>query len=226
MTTDSYGGLSTRYVFHNLSTWFPALIHKDEYGNIDMDDSTLRIGDIGCGKGKWGYLLRASYPGDFTLSGFDNDEDSVEFIRQRTNVYDSVGYFDYEDKLPYTDKSLDVAIAIGFVDKTWSISKITHFFKEMERISHHSIVTVPHVKGLKPKDIRITGQWIIRSFGFNIPKDRKPTTLDSIMNPFVFGFSKYNVHFWGSEFFCTLDNTSEFEMERSTMGQERVKKVK
>ena len=226
MTTDSYGGLSTRYVFHNLSTWFPTLNHKDEYGNIDMNDSTIRIGDIGCGNGKWGYLLRASYPGNFKLSGFDNNEDSIEFIRQRTNAYDSVGYFDYEDKLPYEDKSLDIALAIGFVDKTWSVNQIIHFLKEIERISHHCIVTVPNIKGLNIKKIRKTGQWIVRSFGFNIPNGRKPTTLDSVMNPIVFGFSKFNVFFWGKEFFCTLDNTSEYEVERSTMGRERIKKVK
>ena len=53
MTTDSYGGLSTRYVFHNLSTWFPTLNHKDEYGNIILDTtvghflySLTGLGDI------------------------------------------------------------------------------------------------------------------------------------------------------------------------------------
>ena len=219
---DNYGGLSTRYVYHNIDTVFSELSHRDEYGNLEIGNNKIKILDIGCGQGTWAYHLRAKYSEhDLDISGFDFNEDSVEFSQKR-DVYDNIGYFNYENKLPFENNTIDLILAIGFVNNQWSKDQIENFLSEIKRVSHNAMVTIP-VKILPPKQLRKNGEWAVRSFGFNLPKNRKPTTFDNFMEPIVFGLSKYNTYWWAKEYFCIFKGEQSMpKVERSFMGQEKI----
>lgn len=219
---DSYGGLSTRYVYHNIDEILSELSHKDEYGNLDIGNNKIKILDIGCGQGTWAYHLRAKYPEhDLDISGFDFNEDSVEFSQKR-DVYDNLGYFDYQDKLPFENNTIDLILAIGFVNNKWSKDQIENFLSELKRVSHNALVTIP-TKILSSKEIKKGGEWFIRSFGFDFPKNRKPTTFDHFMEPITFGLSKYNTYWWAKEYFLSYRGEEGMaKVEHSLMGKQKI----
>jgi ubiquinone/menaquinone biosynthesis C-methylase UbiE len=219
---DNYGGLSTRYAYNNIDNILNELSHRDEYGNLEIDNYKIKILDIGCGQGTWAYHLRAKYPKhDLHISGFDFDENAIKFSQDR-NIYDNIGYFNYENKLPFENNTIDFILAIGFVDIKWSKDQIQNFLSELKRVSHNAIITLP-VKILSPKELKKDGEWFIRSFGFNFPKNRRPTTFDNFMEPMVFGLSKYNTYWWAKEYFCTYRGEAGMaKVERSFMGQEKI----
>lgn len=224
---DIYGGLSTRYVFHHLDALLQETTHKDEFGNIDLQklqkkEDKIRILDIGCGTGAWGYHIRTKYPNlNIELMGFDIDEESMVYPQEK-NIYDTLGFYDArEGTLPFDNKSLDIVIACGFMNSLSRRSGVV-FLSELKRISHSAIVTVPNTLW-KVKDIKKSGNWNIRSFGLNIPKNRRPTLFDHFMDPIIFGFSRYKTYFWAKEHFCWFQGESEMPtIERSVMGKEKI----
>jgi|LUML01.1.fsa_nt_gb ubiquinone/menaquinone biosynthesis C-methylase UbiE len=219
---DNYGGLSTRYVYHNIDEILGTLSHKDEFGNLEIGNHQIKILDVGCGQGTWAYHLRAKYPEhDLHISGFDFQEDSIEFSQNR-NIYDNIGYFNYEDKLPFQNNTIDLILAIGFINNKWEKSHVENFLSEVKRVSHNAIITIPS-KIIPAKQLKKDGEWFIRSFGFNFPKNRKPTTFDHFMEPITFGLSKYNTYWWAKEYFCLYGGEKTMaKVERSIMGKEKV----
>jgi len=224
---DIYGGLSTRYVFHTIDKLLSETTHRDEFGDIDLasitnGDNKITILDIGCGRGSWAYHLRAHYSHrNLNIMGFDIDEDAIKFSQSKGN-YDNIGYHDVSSgEIPLGNKSVDITLAIGVMDDMAKQNGL-EFLSELKRISHNAIVTVPNTLW-KAKDIKNNGNWFLRSFGFNIPKNRRPTLLDHFMDPIVFGLSRYKTHFWAREHFCWYGGISNMPtIERNTMGKEKI----
>ena len=133
-----------------------------------------------------------------------------------------IGYFNYEDKLPFQNNTIDLILAIGFINNKWEKSHVENFLSEVKRVSHNAIITIPS-KIIPAKQLKKDGEWFIRSFGFNFPKNRKPTTFDHFMEPITFGLSKYNTYRWAKEYFCLYGGEKTMaKVERSIMGKEKV----
>jgi len=185
--------------------------HLDEFGAMDTTkEATLSIVDVNPYCGQLGYHLKSSFDRDFKLLGFSNNVDNINKIKTLTNgVFNKIGYYDISKnggKLPF-DKRVDILIGVHALD---TLDKETglKFLDEVKRVSHNAIITIPNNKIWSHKDLKKNGDWSIRGFGWNFPKNRNPTTLDTVMSPIVFGFSKFKFYFWARTFFAVYEGGS------------------
>jgi hypothetical protein len=197
-------GLEYRYLYHHLDNWIKTKNSKDKYGNLDIKGPPLQILECDIGNGSLGYNLKCAYRDyNFQLDGFSTSADSINHIKNLGTAYDNSGYYNLRAKegiLPYDDGSVDVLIAIDTLDALpKDIGKI--FLSEVKRVSHNAIILVAnHI--WKFKDFKEDKDWKVHGFGLNIPKNRNPTTLDSIISPWTFGYSKYGFYFWSRTLFA------------------------
>jgi hypothetical protein len=185
--------------------------HLDEFGAMDTSkDATLSILDTNPYRGQLGYHLKASYDRSFKLLAFSNNVGHIDRIKNSTNgIFNKIGYYDiskHGGKLPF-DKKVDILIGIHTLD---NLSKETglKFLDECKRVAHNAIITIPNNKVWSYKDLKKNGDWFVRGFGWNFPKNRNPTTLDTIMSPIVFGFSRYKFYFWARTLFAVYEGGS------------------
>ena len=200
-------GLEYRYLYHHLDFWIKTKLPKDEYGNLDTNGKSLQILDCDIGNGALGYNLRCIYPNyNFNLDGFDTNADNLKHLETLGNAYNESGYYDIVAKggeLPYDNNSIDILIATNTLDNLHKdIGK--NFLSEVKRVSHNAIIIVAnHI--WRFKDFKQDKDWVVRAFGLNIPKHRNPTTLDTIVSPWTFGFSKFGFYFWSRTLFATYE---------------------
>jgi hypothetical protein len=210
-------GLEFRYMYHFLQKWLTDKYHRDDFGAMDTSkDTKLSVVDVNPYRGQLGYHLKSSYDRDFELLGFSNNTDNIKKIKSMTNVFNKIGYYDItknSGKLPF-DKKVDILIGVHALD---NLDKETglKFLDEVKRVSHNAIITIPNNKIWSYKDLKTNGDWSIRGFGWNFPKNRNPTTLDTIMSPIVFGFSKYKFYFWARTIFGVYEGSSMNEIQGS-----------
>lgn len=204
-------GLEFRYMYHFLQKWMQQKYHLDEFGAMDTSkDATLSILDTNPYRGQLGYHLKASYDRSFKLLAFSNNVGHIDRIKNSTNgIFNKIGYYDiskHGGKLPF-DKKVDILIGIHTLD---NLSKETglKFLDECKRVAHNAIITIPNNKVWSYKDLKKNGDWFVRGFGWNFPKNRNPTTLDTIMSPIVFGFSRYKFYFWARTLFAVYEGGS------------------
>ena len=87
------------------------------------------------------------------------------------------------------------------------------FLSETKRVAHNIIIGVAnHV--WKFKDFKKDGDWTVRAFGLNIPKNRNPTTLDNIVSPWTFGYSKFGFYFWSRNLFAVYQGEQYQTVEK------------
>ena len=202
--------LEFRYMYHFLQKWMHEKYHLDEFGAMDTTkNATLSVVDVNPYRGQLGYHLKSSFDRDFKLSAFSNNVDNIDRIKTSTNdVFNKIGYYDITKnggKLPF-NKKVDILIGIHALD---NLDKETglKFLDEVKRVSHNAIITMPNNKVWSHKDLKTNGDWFVRGFGWNFPKNRNPTTLDTIMSPIVFGFSKYKFYFWARTLFAVYEGS-------------------
>jgi hypothetical protein len=200
-------GLEYRYLYHHLDSWIKTKLPKDEYGNLDTNGKSLQILECDIENGSLGYNLRCDYLDyNFNLDGFGTNARNIKYLDKLGNPYDECGYYNIKDEngiLPYENNSIDILISTSTLDNLQKdIGNI--FLSEVKRVSHNAIVLVTnHI--WKYKDFKKDRDWKVHAFGLNIPKRRNPTTLDTIVSPWTFGFSKFGFYFWSRTLFATYE---------------------
>ena len=208
-------GLEFRYMYHFLQKWMNDKYHRDDFGAMDTNkESMLTIVDVNPYRGQLGYHLKSSFDREFNLSGFSSNVENIDKIKGMTNAFDNIGYYDivkHGGKLPF-DKKVDILIGVHALDNLDKEIGLK-FLDEVKRVSHNAIITMPNNKFWSHKDLKANGDWFVRGFGWNFPKNRNPTTLDTIMSPIVFGFSKYKFYFWAKTFFGVYEGSAMDEKQ-------------
>jgi ubiquinone/menaquinone biosynthesis C-methylase UbiE len=104
-------------------------------------DRSICVLDVGCGKGMWGYFLRALRNNVAYLCGLDITAAYVRFVAKRS-VYDDVILCDCSH-MPFKDRSFDVAL-LSEVLEHLSKSRGYAVLRQLERIAGELvIVAVP-----------------------------------------------------------------------------------
>lgn len=200
-------GLEYRYLYHHLDSWIKTKSPKDEYGNLDTNSKSLQILECDIENGSLGYNLRCNYPDyNFKLDGFSSNADTLKHLETLGSAYDESGYYNIMSKagdLPYEDKSIDILIATNTLDNLGKDIG-NNFLTEIKRVSHNAIVLVAN-NVWRYKDFKQDKDWTVRGFGLNIPKNRDPTTLDNIVSPWTFGYSKFGFYFWSRTLFAVYE---------------------
>ena len=204
-------------MYHFLQKWMTEKYHLDEFGAMDTKkDAQLTIIDTNPYRGQLGYHLKSSFDRDFNLMGFSTNVENIDRIKSSTNgIFDKIGYYDISKnggKLPF-NKKVDILIGIHTLD---SLDKQVglKFLDECKRVAHSAIITIPNNGIWSNKDLKKNGDWIVRGFGWNFPKNRNPTTLDTIMSPIVFGFSRFKFYFWARTLFAVYEGNPMDTIQR------------
>lgn len=172
--------------------------------------------DVGCGHGKWGYLLkkyRWSQDSRATVTGVDLFEPHIEAL-SREGIYDNLQVASAID-LPFDDKSFDSAIACEILEHLPQ-SDGPRLIAELKRVSRLSfVVTTPNFPCLRGGGNTLDGfneyeahqhnfLWDefsqlgftqIVGLGFKTPSFRLSRALGSLGHYFP-RFSQYLVGFW------------------------------
>ena len=91
--------------------------------------------DIGCGKGKWGYLLKTSHKPPSYIVGDDIDLNNLRYAKKH-KIYDDVVLLDGRH-LPFRDDSFDIVLAIEVIEHMEKIEG-QKLLDEAERVSRES----------------------------------------------------------------------------------------
>jgi len=91
--------------------------------------------DIGCGKGKWGYLLKTSHKPPSYIVGGDIDLSNLRYAKKH-KTYDDVVLLDGRH-LPFRDDSFDIVLAIEVIEHMEKIEG-QKLLDEAERVSRES----------------------------------------------------------------------------------------
>jgi len=104
-------------------------------------EGTISVLDAGCGKGIWGYMLRALRENITYLCGADITTPYLNFVKEK-KIYDDLVLCDVTH-LPFRDKSFDVVLMAEVLEH---LKKEQGFatIRELERIAKQLIIiTVP-----------------------------------------------------------------------------------
>lgn len=106
----------------------------------------IKFLDVGCGHGKWGYLIkkyrRRSAEGSVSVTGIDLFEPHIAPLK-REGVYDSL-VVGSAINMPFADKSFDSAIACEIIEHL-SQADGKKLISELKRVSRLSfVVTTPN----------------------------------------------------------------------------------
>lgn len=99
--------------------------------------------DIGCGKGKWGFLIKVSHkPPRFSCGG-DLDVENVKYVKKHY-IYDHILLFDGRH-LPFRDASFDIVLAFEVIEHMRK-SDGYRLLDEAERVCKEKvIISTPHL---------------------------------------------------------------------------------
>jgi len=101
----------------------------------------LSVIDVGCGKGIWGYLLRALRENVVYLCGVDLTQSYLQFIKER-NIYNDLVLCD-SIYLPFRDKSFDIVLlseVIEHLEKKQAYAMLKQLEKTAKKLI---LITVP-----------------------------------------------------------------------------------
>lgn len=110
---------------------------------IESVEKGKRILDVGCGGGKWGYLLKISRKSPIYSVGIDVHGPNLQFVKEH-KVYDEVIRSDARS-LPFRDGWFQVVLAIEVLEHLEK-SEGWEMLREIERVcSEEVILTTPNV---------------------------------------------------------------------------------
>jgi len=132
--------------------------------------------DIGCGKGKWGYLLKTSHKPPSYIVGGDINLNHLLYVKKH-KIYEDLVLLDGRH-LPFRDGSFDIVLAIEIIEHMGKIEG-QKLLDEAERISRERvIVSTPllgarywysekhHISKWTVRDLRKRG-YTVRGVGFS-----------------------------------------------------------
>lgn len=133
--------------------------------------------DIGCGLGKWGYLIQTSHKPPSFMVGGDPDEEAIKYVKKHRTYKATVildGRF-----LPFRDKIFDISMALEVIEHLEK-GKADQLITDAERVSAEKVVfSTPllggrywfddqyHVSSWTPGDFRSRG-YTVRGVGFSL----------------------------------------------------------
>jgi SAM-dependent methyltransferase len=167
--------------------------------------------DVGCGYGKWGFLLKTYRQG--AVTGVDLFEPHLRSL-EKYGVYDSL-HLAPATRLPFPDKSFDSAVACEVLEHLTQTGG-RQLLAELKRVSRQSfVVTTPNFPCLRPggqtvdgfneheahlhnflyPEFRTLGFTQVVGIGFKTPSFKLSRALGSLGH-YVPRFSRYLVGFW------------------------------
>jgi len=102
--------------------------------------------DVACGRGKWGYLIKASHKQPEYIVGGDLDVESVNYVKAH-NVYDHVVRFDAR-YLPFRDACFDLVLALEAIEHMEKSSG-HRLLDEVERVVREKVVVSTPLLGAR-----------------------------------------------------------------------------
>ncbi|MEM2507607.1 MAG: class I SAM-dependent methyltransferase [Nitrososphaeria archaeon] len=137
---------------------------------IDMlFDEGKSILDVGCGKGKWGYLVRTSCKPCNLIIGVDIDREHLEYVKKH-KIYDII--LCDARRLPLKSATFDIVLAIDVIELL-DRKGAYYLIAECERVAREKIViATPNRSRLNihtkwtAKDLKKWG-FIVRGVGFS-----------------------------------------------------------
>jgi len=110
---------------------------------IEKEKSIL---DIGCGRGKWGYLIKTSHKPPSFIVGGDIDQNNVCFVKEH-KIYDYVVQFDGR-YLPFRDKAFDIVLVLEVIEHMEK-SDGRKLLNEAERVSKEKVIVSTPLRGAR-----------------------------------------------------------------------------
>lgn len=102
--------------------------------------------DIGCGKGKWGYLIKTSHKPPSYIVGGDIDLKNLRYAKKH-KIYDDVVLLDGKH-LPFRDDSFDIVLAIEIIEHMEKIEG-QKLLDEAERVSRERVIVSTPLLGAR-----------------------------------------------------------------------------
>jgi ubiquinone/menaquinone biosynthesis C-methylase UbiE len=132
---------------------------------IEKDKSIL---DVGCGRGKWGYLIGASPKSPSYIVGGDLDRESTRYVKYH-KVYDDVVLFDGR-YLPFKNACFDIVLCF-WVLHLMNKSEGLRLVSEVERVARERVsVSAKYSVGHHSSGWMVSSLWrrgyTVRGVGF------------------------------------------------------------
>lgn len=102
--------------------------------------------DLGCGRGKWGYLLKTSHKPPSHVVGGDLDVECIRYVKSH-RVYDDLVMFDGRH-LPFRDESFDVVLASEVLEHMKKSDGYC-LLSEAERVARQKVVASTPLLGAR-----------------------------------------------------------------------------
>lgn len=179
------------------------LEHQDIVLHFVPNYTDKRVLDVGCGKGIYGYLIRALKDKNSYMVGVYIDKEYLAFVK-RFSVYNDVVLCDIR-KLPFREKTFDYTLATEVIEHLEKEEGL-HLIEELKRITNERIViTTPnggwYGKGVGKEHMMYKSGWTteefrrlgfkVRGLGFRFLRPGAklrylPTLLSYLFTPFTF----------------------------------------
>jgi ubiquinone/menaquinone biosynthesis C-methylase UbiE len=102
--------------------------------------------DIGCGRGKWGYLIKTSHKPPSYIVGSDIELSNLRWVKEH-KIYDDVVLLD-GGHLPFRDNSFDIVLAIEVIEHMEKMSG-EKLLNEAERVSRKRVIVSTPLLGAR-----------------------------------------------------------------------------
>jgi ubiquinone/menaquinone biosynthesis C-methylase UbiE len=102
--------------------------------------------DIGCGKGKWGYLIKTSHKPPSYIIGGDIDLNNLRYTKEH-KIYDDVVLLD-GSHLPFRNNSFDIVLAIEVIEHVEKMDG-ERLLDEVERLSTKKVIVSTPLLGAR-----------------------------------------------------------------------------
>ena len=102
--------------------------------------------DIGCGRGKWGYLIKTSHKPPSYMIGGDLDREALKYAKDH-NVYNDVVRFD-ATHIPFRNACFDIVLVIEVIEHMEK-SGGQVILNEAERVAKEKIVVSTPLLGAR-----------------------------------------------------------------------------
>ncbi len=153
--------------------------------------------DIGCGLGKWGYLIQTSHKPSSFMVGGDLDIEAIKYVKNH-RTYKAAVIFDGRF-IPFRDKCFDIVQALEVIEHLEK-GESDLLMKEAERVSVEKVViSTPllggrywyddeyHVSCWTPGEFRNRG-YTVRGVGFSLFGRYTSPRLSYGLGPLAFYF--------------------------------------